>query len=165
MDNNAKDFEKRLKKIEKGYKKSGRHKVGSNPKAKPYAGRGTYGAVDTGMNYYRKREGFKFWTFMRRVMFFGILAFFCALGLRVFMSIQMGADAYDARVAELREGTQGEQYAAMGMQRGTLMLTVESFVRDVMKKPAESAPATALPNGTAVPADAQTPNAEQAPSN
>ncbi|GHA50602.1 hypothetical protein GCM10008927_14680 [Amylibacter ulvae] len=165
MDNNVKDFEKRLKKIEKGYKKTGRHKVGSNPKAKAYAGRTTYGSPDTGMNYYRKREGFKFWTFMRRAMFFGILAFFCALGLRVFMSIQMGADAYDARVGELREGTQGEQYAAMGMQRGPLMLTVENFVREVMNKPDESAPETALPNGTAEPGDVQTPNAEQAPSN
>lgn len=138
-DENIKEFETRLKGIEKNNRKRGRHKTGSNPKASKRIARRGYDVAPERKSRFGLGGIVKFcaWTF---VIF---------LALRIFASFQLGAETYDAKIENLSQGSGVEVTAAKVLQRGPVMLKIEQIIRGVLTQntPAPDAAAEAADQG------------------
>lgn len=151
---NLKNFEERLNRIEGAHRKAGRvSRKGSG-------------------EYFRKEEerrkrGRKGkrgnWTF--RIML--VIAAF--LGVKTYIIFDMGPEAYDTRMAELRAGDQYQKIAAMALQpdpvTGKLQeLLIDTGVIEVQPVATPDAPAvlTAGVGGTAVESSGDAPAADAA---
>ncbi len=122
-DDNLKNFEARIKGIEKTYRKGGRHNTGSNPKeSRRIARKGTKPA--------RAKRSSPI-TF-RRLIKASVWMFVIFLALRIFASYQLGTAVYDGKVDALAEGGSVTKIAASAFARGPIMQPIEQFVRRII---------------------------------
>lgn len=111
-----KDFEDRLKRIDKTVRKKGR--------AKGYQRTGVMDFNEQERRKYRANKGITF----RGVVSMLFILWLMMLGVREFMASQMGEAAYQDRIVELSEGGTGEQLAATLMTRGSLIKSVREYI-------------------------------------
>lgn len=112
--NHAKDFQKRLKRIDKSVRKGNRAKVAPRT-----------GVMDHNEQMRRKaRKKTISWKGVFKTL---LLLWVLFTGLKAFMSHQMGRVAYEERVAELRAGTTAERFASYTLERGAVMDMIDRF--------------------------------------
>lgn len=124
-----KDFEKRLKRIDKSVRKAQR--------AKPMK---RTGAMDIKEEQRRKAQRKTIsWSGVFKTL---ILLWILFIGLKTFMANQMGRAEYEARVSTLRQGTTAERFLSYALERGAIMGYVERFVSQAQEA-IDEAPAAA----------------------
>lgn len=98
---NLKGFEERIRRIEGGSRKAGRT---------GYKRSGEYFRKEEERKRQRKKGRKANWTF--RIM----LVLACVLGVKTYIMVRMGPEAYDARMAELQAGDKYHKMAFAVMQ-------------------------------------------------
>lgn len=109
-----KDFQQRLKRIDKTVRKAQR--------AKPMKRTGVMDHKEQ-MRRKAKRKTISWGGVFKT----GILLWILFIGLKTFMANQMGRADYEARVAELRAGSTAERFFSYALERGVVMNAIERF--------------------------------------
>lgn len=116
-----KDFHSRLKRIDKSVRKASRAK---GPKR--------MGVTDYNEEMRRKsRQKRMSWRMVFKTVFFIWLA---VTGLKAFMATQMEPGEYEARIAELQNGSTGERIGSYILQRGPVIDMIENALSNYNEK-------------------------------
>lgn len=111
-------FRDRIKRLEKTDRKSKRADVYRN----------------TGIMHHKereRREANKFRMPWKYIISFAVLLFLGMSGVKGYMAETMGAEAYDARIAELQAGTSLERMFSYALKRGPGMSALDGVIANM----------------------------------